>query len=166
MAALRRILGFLVVIGAVAAIALFGTGADSDDEGGTKYTVELDNAFGIVDGADVKIGGVRAGKVSKLRLDREDMRALVDFEITQTGFGDIRKDVRCETRPQSLIGEYFIDCRPGTSPERLKPGSTIPVEQTETTVPVDLVNDIMRRPYRERFSILLSELGARSEERR
>jgi ABC-type transporter Mla subunit MlaD len=68
--------------------------------------------------------------------------------------------VRCETRPQSLIGEYFIDCRPGKDPERLKENAVIPVEQTETTVPVDLVNDIMRRPYRERFSILLSELGA------
>src|SRR5688572_11399019 len=102
MALLRRILGFLVVGGAIVAIAVFGTGADND-EGGQKYTVELDNAFGIVDGADVKIGGVRAGKVSKLRLDREDMRALVDFEINETGFDDIRKDVRCETRPQSLI---------------------------------------------------------------
>src|SRR5919112_1882119 len=59
-----------------------------------------------------------------------------------------------------FIGEIFIDCRPGTNPQRLEPGSTIPVEQTETTVPVDLVNNIMRRPYRERFSILLSELGA------
>src|ERR671921_2725903 len=59
-----------------------------------------------------------------------------------------------------FIGEYFIDCRPGTDPKRLEPGSTIPVQQTETTVPVDLVNNIMRRPYRERFSILLTELGA------
>ncbi len=33
------------------------------------------------------------------------------------------------------------------------------MERTKSTVPVDLVNNIMRRPYRERFSILLSELG-------
>src|SRR5919112_532601 len=120
LAALRRITGFALVIGAIVAIAVFGTGASNEESGAKKFTVELDNAFGVVDGADVKIGGVRAGKVDKLRLDRTDMRALVDFEITQTGFDDIRKDVRCETRPQSLIGEYFIDCRPGTSPERLE----------------------------------------------
>jgi virulence factor Mce-like protein len=122
--------------------------------------VELDNAFGLTDGADVKIAGVRAGKVSEMKLDRDDMRALIGIEVTETGFDDIRKDVQCETRPQSLIGEYFIDCRPGTDRERLKPGDTIPVEQTQTTVPLDLINNIMRRPYRERFSILLSQLGA------
>jgi hypothetical protein len=36
----------------------------------------------------------------------------------------------------------------------------IPVSKTGSTIPVDLVNNIMRRPYRERFSILLGELGA------
>src|SRR3712207_389339 len=139
MALLRRILGMALFVGAVGAIVVFGTGGAASDSSGAKgYTIELDNAFGIVDGADVKIGGVRAGKVKKLRLDREDMRALVDFEITETGFDDVRVDVRCETRPQSLIGEYFIDCRPGTDPKRLPAGATIPVEQTETTVPVDL----------------------------
>ena len=88
------------------------------------------------------------------------MRALVDIEITKPGFDDLRADVFCETRPQSLIGEYFVDCQAGGKGRELEPGATIPVAQTGTTVPVDLVNNIMRRPYRERFSILLSELGA------
>ena len=156
---MKRALAIVLVLAAAGAIAVFGTGA-SEQESGNKYWVQLDNAFGLTDGADLKIAGVRAGKVTDMELDRRTMRALVGFEVTKTGFDDIRKDVRCETRPQSLIGEYFIDCRPGTSRERLKPGDVIPVEQTETTVPLDLINDIMRRPYRERFSILLSELGA------
>ncbi|HEX8085914.1 MAG TPA: MlaD family protein [Solirubrobacteraceae bacterium] len=156
---MKRVLTLIALAAAVAAIASLGTGA-SEQESGDRYWVELDNAFGLTDGADVKIAGVRAGKVTEMKLDRDDMRALVGIEVTETGFDDIRKDVRCETRPQSLIGEYFIDCRPGTDDERLKPGDTIPVEQTETTVPLDLINDIMRRPYRERFSILLSQLGA------
>ena len=159
MTLLRRILGFVVVGVAAVALVVLGTGASGDD-GSKRYWVELDNAFGVVTGADVKIAGVRAGKVKELKLDRTDMRALIGVEITKTGFDDIRADVRCETRPQSLIGEYFIDCQPGTSPKRLKEGATIPVEQTETTIPVDLVNNIMRRPYRERYTILLSELGA------
>jgi virulence factor Mce-like protein len=156
---MKRLLGILLLIGAVAAISVLGTGA-SDDEQGQRFYVQLDNAFGLTQGADMKVAGVRAGKVTEMTLDRRNMKALVGFEITQTGFDDLRKDVQCETRPQSLIGEYFIDCRPGTSPVRLKPGDTIPVEQTQTTVPLDLINDIMRRPYRERFSILLSQLGA------
>jgi virulence factor Mce-like protein len=157
---MRRVIGTAVVLLVAAGLVVLGLGAGSDDSGGTTYKVELDNAFGLTEGADVKIAGVRSGKIKKLALDRTDMRALVTIGVDREGFGDLRSDVRCETRPQSLIGEYFIDCRPGTSPRRLKNGATIPVEQTETTVPVDLVNDIMRRPYRERFTILLSELGA------
>ena len=52
-----------------------------------------------------------------------------------------------------------MDCQPGKSPEHLKDGGTVPVEQTSSTIPVDLVNDIMRRPYRERFRLLITELG-------
>ena len=52
-----------------------------------------------------------------------------------------------------------MDCQPGKSPEHIEDGGTVPVEQTSSTIPVDLVNDIMRRPYRERFRLLITELG-------
>ncbi len=127
---------------------------------GPNYTVELDNAFGVVEGADVKVAGVRAGHVTGMRVDPKTKHALIDFTVTQEGFGSLRSDAFCETRPQSLIGEYFVDCRPGTERERLEPGAVIPVEQTASTIPIDLINNIMRRPYRERLGIILSELGA------
>ena len=74
--------------------------------------------------------------------------ALVEAEVTEPGLADLRRDARCEIRPQSLIGEYFVDCQPGTSDERLPDGGRLPVEQTSSTIAIDLVNDIMRRPYR------------------
>ena len=51
-------------------------------------------------------------------------------------------------------------CNPGTSGKVLKPGSTIPVSHTQSTIPADLVQNIMRLPYRQRFSIIINELGA------
>jgi virulence factor Mce-like protein len=120
----------------------------------------LDNAFGLEKGADMKVAGVRAGKIKGLEVDEKSHKAVVAFEITQDGFGSLRKDVTCESRPQSLIGEYYIDCTPGTSPQKLPSGSTIPVEQTTSTIPIDLVNNVLRRPYRERLAIILDELGA------
>ena len=109
----------------------------------------------------MKIAGVRAGKVQRHAAStaRTCGRSSTSRSPRRASTTSART-CSCETRPQSLIGEYFIDCRPGTDPERLQEGGTIPVEQTETTVPLDLINNIMRRPYRERFSILLSELGA------
>jgi virulence factor Mce-like protein len=156
----RRLLVIALFLAAGAAAVVASANAGSNDPQGGTYTVELDNAFGIVEGADVKVAGVRAGHVTAMRVDPDSKRALVDFTITQDGFGSLRSDAFCETRPQSLIGEYFVDCRPGTAEQHLKPGATIPVEQTASTIPIDLINNIMRRPYRERLGIILNELGA------
>ncbi len=156
---MRRLLAILAVL-AVAVVLVAGTGASDGDDGGRTYKVKLDNAFGLIEGADVKVAGVRAGKIDTLDLDESDMRAVVGITITETGFEDLRKDVFCETRPQSLIGEYFLDCKPGKSPQKLDEDATIPVEQTATTIAPDLIQNIMRRPYRERLTIIYHELGA------
>ena len=34
------------------------------------------------------------------------------------------------------------------------------MQQTSSTIAIDLVNDIMRRPYRERLRLIVGELGA------
>ena len=157
---MRRLLAIALLVLPVAAVTVASASSGGEDAGGKHYTVELDNAFGLVEGADVKVAGVRAGHVTGMRVDRRSKRALIDFTIEQEGFGSLRTDAFCETRPQSLIGEYFVDCRPGTAAETLDPGATIPVEQTASTIPIDLINNIMRRPYRERLGIILNELGA------
>ena len=156
---MRRVLAIVGLAGVCAVFAVIAQGSGSGDSGG-KYWVQLDNAFGLITGGDLKIAGVRAGKITELKLDRKTNRALVGITITENGFGSLRTDVRCESRPQSLIGEYFLDCLPGTASKELKPGSTIPVSQTASTVAPDLVNNVLRRPYRERLAILIDELGA------
>jgi ABC-type transporter Mla subunit MlaD len=85
---------------------------------------------------------------------------VVTVKVTQGGFGQFHKDAFCQTRPQSLIGEYFVDCQPGNSGPVLKNGATIPASHTQSTIPADLVQNIMRVPYRERLSLIINELGA------
>lgn len=161
MSLLPRILVALTLFAAIVAGAFLGYDAlDSGDERAGRYTVVMDNAFGLIEGADVKVAGVRAGQITTFEIDPKSYRARVGIRIDRRGFGTLRSDVFCESRPQSLIGEYFLDCEPGTKGRRLKAGATIPVSRTGSTIPVDLVNNIMRRPFRERFSILLGELGA------
>lgn len=157
---MRRVLGIAAVLLAAGALTVFATGAGGGSGGGGKYWAELDNAFGLITGGDLKIAGVRAGKITDLKLNRSNNRALVGFNVTQSGFGSLRKDAFCQSRPQSLIGEYYLDCAPGTSSQTLAKGSTIPVTQTASTIAPDLVGDILRQPYRQRFSIILGELGA------
>ena len=151
----------LVILGLVTALSAYvvltsGFGGARNDT----YWVELDNAFGLIQGGDLKVAGVRAGQITDIRLDKRTKHALVGFRIDKNGFGSLRGDVHCESRPQSLIGEYFLDCLPGTSPHKLNPGARIPVAQTSSTIAPDLVNDILREPERERLRIIVSELGA------
>jgi ABC-type transporter Mla subunit MlaD len=167
---LRRIALILVALVAAGTFVVLAGGAGSGSSGGTYYA-ELDNAFGLVKGGDMKVAGVRAGKITDLILcttnekkcpaaDRGSNRALVGFNITQNGFGSMRSDTFCQSRPQSLIGEYYLDCAPGSAPQVLKAGSTIPVTRTASTISPDLLGDVLRDPYRQRLSIILGELGA------
>ncbi|MBN1528200.1 MAG: MCE family protein [Thermoleophilaceae bacterium] len=150
-------LAALTLCGLVLAIAATEDG-DSD---GRTYEIVFDNAFGLSEGGDFKVAGVRAGTTGDLRVSDGPRRfAIVTAEVTEPGFADLRRDARCEIRPQSFIGEYFVDCQPGSSDERIPDGGRVPVEQTSSTIPVDLVNNIVRRPYADRLRIIVGELGA------
>ena len=103
-------------------------------------------------------------------------KAVVVMRIDDPAFQDFREDASCIIRPQSLLGERFVDCQvtqpraPGSEPppplQVVEEGEIgegqylLPLEQSGKAVDLDLVNNIMRRPYRERNSIILNELGA------
>ena len=160
----RALAALFVVAAATAGAALtVGAGGDSGSDA-VRYRLIFDNAFGLVDGGDFRVGGVKAGTTAGFDLEKrkgEPPHAVVTAEVTEPGIADFREDASCEIRPQSLIGEYFVDCQPGSSDRRLATDGTgtVPVEQTAATVPVDLVQNIMRRPYRERLRLILTELG-------
>jgi virulence factor Mce-like protein len=159
---IRRVVAALALVLLLVGAAL-ALGAKSDDDGGSKtYTLLFDNAFGLTEGGDFKVAGVRAGKTTKFKVVKAGGRPLaaVTAEVTEPGLADLRRDARCEIRPQSLIGEYFVDCQPGTSDERIPDGGRLPVRQTSSTIAIDLVNDIMRLPYRQRLRLIVGELGA------
>jgi virulence factor Mce-like protein len=152
------VIGLMLAFAAGGVVTSLGAGGGP---AGRTYDIVFDNAFGLVKGADFKVGGVAVGTIRDLDVRRSDARAVVSVEVTRSqGFGALRSDAHCTVAPQSLIGEYFVDCQPGTTGRVLRSGDTIPVADTESPIPPDLVLDVMRRPERERFSIVLSALGA------
>src|SRR5436305_5784725 len=175
---MRRIVISASVVLAVVGLVVFATGASncSSSVGDPTYRLELDYSFGLTNGEQMKVAGVPAGKITKIDLpsgcvngNTADCRALITFKITNTGFGSFHKNAFCESRPQSLIGEYFINCDPGNSGPVLKSSSPnssrcstgcIPVNQTQSTIPGDLLQAVMRMPYRERLTLIITELGA------
>src|SRR5215203_6710653 len=129
----------------VCAAACGHAGASDQSSKGRTYRLMFDNAFGLVKGGDFRVGGVNAGQTTDFDVYKEkgeSPKAVVTVEVTKPGFGDFRKDATCEIRPQSLIGEYYVDCQHGKSDERLPDGGVVPVDQTSSTIPTDIVNDI------------------------
>jgi virulence factor Mce-like protein len=164
----KRILISTAVLLVAGAFVFIAVGASQQSAAGT-YKIVLDDAFGLVQGADFKVAGVPAGTIKSIDLCKSvpdahcqsPLNALVTVQVTQNGFGQFHRDATCKSRPQSLIGEYYVDCDPGTrgSPT-IKPGATIPITHTQSVIPADLLQNVLRLPYRQRFTLIINELGA------
>ena len=160
---MRRLIAIVGVLALLGAAAVFAGAQDDEAKSGTEYKIIFDNAFGLTKGGDFRVGGVKAGSTPTFKAITPKggpPKAEVTAKITEPGFGDFREDASCNIKPQSLIGEYYVDCQPGSpSKPRLKKGGTVPVGQTSSTIPQDLVNNILRRPYKERLRLVINELG-------
>jgi ABC-type transporter Mla subunit MlaD len=160
-------LGLIVAILPWIVIGIVREATDDDTQDHYFVRAIFDNASTIVVGEDVKIAGAPVGVISDMDVTPEK-QAAVTLRIDDDGFQPFKRDARCIIRLQGLIGERFVECEPGSSSEpnlaTIEEGDgegerLLPVENTSSPVDLDLVNNIMRLPYRERFAILLNELG-------
>lgn len=163
---MTRVLAIAAVLVAASILAVFGTGAG--DGGSYRVRAIFMNAFSVIPGEDVKIAGVKVGKVESLDVT-PDHKAAVVLRIEREGFQDFRRDAECSIRPQSLIGEKFVECTPTQPrPEGAQPAAKLskieegegkgqyllPVSQTSKPVDLDLVANTLRLPYRERLAVI------------
>jgi phospholipid/cholesterol/gamma-HCH transport system substrate-binding protein len=168
---MRRVATVTVLL-AVAAAAMLTTGAGQSG-GSYKVRAIFDNAGFVIGGEDVKVAGVKVGKIDSLGVTK-NFKAIVVLDIQDPGYQDFRSDARCQVRPQSLIGEKFVECTPTQkravdAPEppplkKIDKGAgkgqyLLPVQNTSKAVDLDLLNDITRLPQRQRLSLIVSELG-------
>jgi ABC-type transporter Mla subunit MlaD len=160
-------LGLIVAILPWIVIGIVREATDDDTKDAYYVRAVFDNASTLVTGEDVKIAGAPVGVISDMDVT-SDRKAAVTLRIDDEGFVPFKEDARCIIRLQGLIGERFVECEPGSSGSprlaTIEDGDgagerLLPVENTSSPVDLDLLNDILRLPYRERFAILLNELG-------
>ena len=169
----RRAVAGVAVACLVAALAVLALSAGGSN-GNYEVRAIFDDAGNIISGEQVKIAGVKVGKVGSVTPTPEAKAAVV-LKIEKDGFKDFREDAGCEIRPQALIGEKYVDCLP-TQPrvpgtplppplQKIDSGEgegqyLLPVKNNSSPVDVDLLGDINRLPERQRLTIILNELGA------
>ena len=83
--------------------------AGDDDGGAYKVRAIFDNAGFVIPGEDVKVAGVKVGTIDSLDVTRrlQGRRRARDHRPRLPGLPQRR---RVHVRPQSLIGERFVEC--------------------------------------------------------
>ncbi len=185
----RRLIIAAALIVAVVAVVLLVSGGD-DEDGGYRVRAVFDNGAFMVNGEQVRVAGANVGTIESVDVSMPGQtvayrdgkpvavpgKAIIVMDITEPGFQDFRSDASCQIRPQSLIGEKFVDCRPtvprapGSPPapplKKIPDGQEgagqylLPLGSNGTSVDPDLINDIQSLPYAQRFRLIFNELGA------
>jgi ABC-type transporter Mla subunit MlaD len=184
---MRRVIVIAALLLALTAVIAWP--ATGDDGGDYLVRGYFDNGSFVVEDEEVRIAGANVGIVKEVDVSRDDElvsledggieqagKAVIVMKIEDDGFKNFLEDASCIIRPQSLIGERFIDCKP-TQPrapssepppelEEIEDGERgegqlmLPLENNGKSVDIDLINNIQRAPYRDRFRLIFNELGA------
>jgi phospholipid/cholesterol/gamma-HCH transport system substrate-binding protein len=183
----RRAILALGLVAAVVVVVLLASGDSSSD--GYRVRAVFDSGGFMVKGEEVRVAGANVGQIESVDVSMPDEpvayengkavarpgKAIIVLKITDPGFQDFRQDATCQIRPQSLIGEKFVDCRttlpraPNSEPapplKQIPEGETgegqylLPLGSNGTSVDPDLINDIQSLPYAQRFRLIFNELG-------
>lgn len=183
----RALLALGLVAAVVVVVLLVSGGGGSND--GYRVRAVFDNGGFMVKGEEVRVAGANVGEIESVGVSmpgepvayengkavEKPGKAIIVMKITDPGFQDFREDASCQIRPQSLIGEKFVDCRttlpraPGSEPppqlKQIEDGEAgegqylLPLGNNGTSVDPDLINDIQSLPYAQRFRLIFNELG-------
>ncbi|HEV7483392.1 MAG TPA: MlaD family protein [Solirubrobacterales bacterium] len=183
----RAIIAVGLVVAVVAVVLLVSGGGGGDS--GYRVRAIFDNGAFMVNGEQVRVAGANVGTIESVDVSMPGEtvayhdgkpvavpgKAIIVMNISDPGFQDFRRDATCQIRPQSLIGEKFVDCRPtlprapgSPAPPPLKqipsgqPGAgeyLLPLGSNGASVDPDLINDIQTLPYAQRFRLIFNELG-------
>jgi ABC-type transporter Mla subunit MlaD len=159
---MRRLAVIAATLAAAGALAVVLANSPAQGSSSSRFDVIFDDARGLIGGQLVKIAGARAGTIQNVTVTPE-FKARIEATV-DSRFMPFHRDATCTIRPEGLIAENYIDCDPGSinsPPLRSVDGRPPTVPVTQTTEPVSLLDffNIFNLPTRERFSVIVNELG-------
>ena len=164
---MRRLAAIAAVLVAALAVAVVATTRAQSSSGSYTVRAIFDDASYAAVGEDVRIAGANVGSIQSLGVNSRN-RAAVTISIDNADFIPFYSNAQCTIRPQSLIGEEYVDCSPGTSDNtplatlRSGPGKGqhfLPVTRTSSPIDTDIVQNISQMPVQQALSVVIDELG-------
>ena len=155
----------LIGLGSIAILAVlvsmaFAVGLLHVLEQAYTVTAEFSDASGIRGGDDVRVAGVKAGRVVKVKPEREAGRVIIEFKVNDNV--DLGRNTSAEVALQTLLGTKFIRLSgPVTEPylKELSPEERhIPIDRTKTPFDVFELTTIGTRSIQETDTEKLNQL--------
>ena len=129
-AALVKLIVFMVVTSFLT-FTLAATIGNVSFGGSTSYHAAFSDVTGLLPGQEVRISGVKVGKVGAITLKGK----VADVVMTLDGDRRIARSSVLRLRYRNLVGERYIAITEGSGPAGdAKPGSTIPLAQTRNAL--------------------------------
>jgi len=128
----ETVIGALVIAAAVGFLAYSYNKADIGRVAGYEVLARFDRADGLKEGADVRMSGIRIGRISSLALDGETFLAVAKLEIDEAV--ELPEDSSAEIVSESLLGGRFLNITPGGALKALSPGGEIRYTQSAVSL--------------------------------
>jgi phospholipid/cholesterol/gamma-HCH transport system substrate-binding protein len=133
--ALLRLVVFAVIAGFIA-LLLFNTLTNSLGGSTHSYTAMFADASGLHSGDNVRVAGVRVGRVDSVKLSGTAARVKFSIRSEQP----VLTNTKVAIRYQNLIGQRFLSLEPGAgSGSPLRSGAAIPLGSTESALDLTVV---------------------------
>jgi phospholipid/cholesterol/gamma-HCH transport system substrate-binding protein len=126
------------------------------------YTVKvyLANAQRLVPGNNVDVDGVPVGQVSAVQLapDNEAAGAIVTISVNGR-YAPLREGTHAVARPDGVIGDMFLELTSVQGGPAIPSGGSIPLENTQTTVTLDQLTNVLNANTRQELQTLVQQGG-------
>lgn len=163
------IIGSVSVVAIVGAVVMaFAVGVLNLLEDTYRVTAVVSDSAGISSGDDVRVAGVKVGRVTGVEADREEGNVKLDLAVNS----DVRlgPDTEAEVALETLLGTKFVRLSGPVEEPHLEDGAVIPIERTR--VPFDVFEltrvgtEVIDETDTERLNLFVDQLATISEDRR
>ena len=131
--AIETVMGAVVLLVAGIFLAVAYGSSKVRPAGGYEVTAKFDGVEGIRNGGDVRISGVKVGSITSLELDPKTFQAVLRLSLDRSV--ELPTDTVAAISSAGLLGDKFVQLKPGSDDKVIAPGGTI--EHTQSSVDLE-----------------------------
>jgi phospholipid/cholesterol/gamma-HCH transport system substrate-binding protein len=137
----ETLLGAVVLVGAMIFLAFAYSKGGLKTIDGYHVVAKFDRVDGLAEGSDIRLSGIKIGKVISQSLDSRTYLAVLTMSVQN----DVKlpRDSSIRIASNGLLGEKYVSITPGAEEEMLKAGG----ELTHTQGSVDILSLVGRMMF-------------------